>query len=125
VLPAGVPRIRTFWAAPSPLAPLQPVAAPPPAARAADPAEPVDAARLRLRLRSLERALSDLPRQARRLARRLAGLRGRASKAGTPARSPLRLGRPPGFRQRPDREVDLTLRELHALACMALRPDTS
>lgn len=112
--PRGVPRIRSFWGPPA-----QPVVPPVPPPLP-DPDAPVDAARLRLRLAALERALADLPRQARRLAR----WRARQGAAAQPA-SPLRFGRPPGWRARPVREVDLVLRECHALALDALAPDTS
>ncbi len=123
VRPAGVPRIRVFGRAPLALAPVAPPAAAGPPKRGADPEAPVEIGRLRLRLRSLERALADLPHQARRLARWTAR---RAAAAPTaPPRAPLRPGRPPGHRRRPDRPVDLLLRECHALACAALRPDTS
>jgi hypothetical protein len=123
VQPLGIPRIRSFWSGPQVLASI-PTAPPPPAARAAsaDPDGLVDVRRLRLRLRSLERALGDLTRQARRLARWRAR---RAGASGGPARSPLRPGRPPGHRQRPASDVDFVLRECHALACDALRADTS
>lgn len=119
--PAGIPRIRSFWSGPL-LAPALPPAPPPPVVKTADPDAPVDAARLRLRLASLEAALADLPRQARRLARR------RARAAAAPdivPRSPLRPGRPPGHRRRADRDVDEVLRDCHALAREALRSDTS
>jgi hypothetical protein len=110
--PAGVPRIRTFWAPAAPLPPA-PAAAP----RRPDPQELVDASRLRLRLATLERALADLPRQARRLARwRARRLPGPGSRLG----SPLGLGRPPGYRERTDRDVDRVLRECHLLALDAL-----
>jgi hypothetical protein len=116
--PPGVPRIRSFWGPPS-AQPISPPSAKPPIPKP-DPDAPVDAARLRLRLASLEIALADLPRQARRLAR----LRARRAAQNRPCR-PLRLGRPPGYRQRPDREIDQVLRDCHALACDALRADTS
>jgi hypothetical protein len=107
--PGFVPRIRTFFGPPLPAPP--PIAAPP------DPRDQVDSTRLRRRLAALERALADLPRQARRLAR----WRARASRFRP---SPLRLGHPPGHRQRGGREIDLVLRECHLLACDALA-DTS
>jgi hypothetical protein len=118
--PAGVPRIRAFWGPPA-----QPPAANTQAMRP-DPDAPVDATRLRLRLAALERALADLPRQARRLARwrarRLAGPGG--SRSRSPG-APLRLGHPPGWRKRAGRAVDEILRECHLLALDALAPDTS
>jgi hypothetical protein len=70
VLPRGVPRIRSFWGAP---APLPPAAPPAPALARPDPLAPVAIGRLRLRLGALERALADLPRQARRLAGEMGG----------------------------------------------------
>ncbi len=119
VEPRGVPRIRTFGAGFSPLAPVAP---PPPPARPVprpDPDAPVESGALRLRLAALELALADLPRQARRLVRRLARER------SGPPRRPLRIGRPPGWRTAPDREVDRVLRECHGLALEAVRADTS
>jgi hypothetical protein len=119
--PRGIPRIRTFWGAPfAPAAPPPALVLSPSKQALPDPDAMVDARRLRLRLRSLEAALADLPRQARRLARWRAR---RACEA--PPLSPLRLGRPPGHRLRPDREIDVVLRECHALALDALRADTS
>ncbi len=110
--PRGIPRIRSFWgpASPPPAAPAAPRGRP-------DPAALVDGSRLRRRFAAFERALADLPRQARRLARRQAGLR------ANPLR-PLRIGRPPGWRARGDRPVDDLLKECHALALEA-RADTS
>jgi len=139
--PAGEPRIRSFWGpASSPLAPpfaaaalAPPAALMPTLSKSAQPDAdaPVDAGRLRLRLAALERALADLPRQARRLARwRARRAPGRASEdagrgGAVPVRSPLRFGRPPGWRARPDREVDAVLRDCDALARLALSPNTS
>jgi hypothetical protein len=123
--PAGIPRIRAFWgpAAP-PTAPI--VASPAAARRPADPDAPVDITLLRLRLGALERALSDLPHQARRLARwrarRKPGQGG--SHSGSPG-SPLRLGHPPGHRARSGRDIDRVLRDCHLLALDALASDTS
>ena len=105
------PRVAALWAAPQP---------------AADPAPPpdglVNAARVSRRLQALKLALADLPRQARRLAR----WRLRRENAKNPKfRSPLRPGHPPGYRRKPDHEVDDVLIECHGLACDALKPDTS
>jgi hypothetical protein len=49
---------------------------------------------------------------------------------GLPPKQPLRFGRPPGWRARTDRDIDLVLRECHHLALDALeevasKPDTS
>jgi hypothetical protein len=116
--PAGAPRIRTFWAAPFATPPQAPAPQEPP--RRPQPTATVDASRLALRLAALERALGDLPRQARRLARwRLR----RAAAMGPRPRSPLRLGHPPGHRHRRIHDVDDVLRECHALAIEALARD--
>jgi hypothetical protein len=80
------------------------------------PDEPLDAARLHVRLRALRLALADISKQARRLARWTAR-RDAALKAGRPTRvSPMRPGLPPGWRQRPAHDVDPVLRECHRLA---------
>ncbi|MDQ2704654.1 MAG: hypothetical protein M3Y43_05795 [Pseudomonadota bacterium] len=97
--------------------------------------DPVDAARLALRLGALARALDELPREARRFARWRAR-RDRALAAGCIHRvTPLRPGRPPGgrlSRYDPDaprrkniRDIDEILAHTHALARYALNPDTS
>ena len=117
--PGGIPRIRTFWG--PPLAQPTPPPLPPPAVKP-DPDAPVESGTLRLRLAALELALADLPRQARRLARRRA--RQSAAPHAIPP-SPLRIGRPPGWRRRPIRDVDQVLRDCHGLAMDALRADTS
>ncbi len=119
--PAGIPRIRTFWGPPTVAAPP-----PPPASRSEDPEAAVGSATLRLRLAALEAALSDLPRQARRLARWRARWKARQSERSGPASlppSPLRIGRPPGWRARAGEAVDDVLRECHALALDALALD--
>lgn len=116
VVPRGIPRIRSFWTSPAP------ASSPAPSRARPDPEALVDGAGLRLRLAALEFALADLPHQARRLARHRAR---QAARPGRLPRRPLRLGRPPGWRPRPDREVDAVLRECHALAQEALRADTS
>ncbi len=125
VAPAGIPRIRTFWGAP-------PAPPPPPAPRSPEPAAAVGAARLRLRLAALEAALADLPRQARRLARWRARWQARhADRSGALPPSPLRIGRPPGWRAKATEPIDDVLRDCHALAldCLARdarpRSDTS
>jgi hypothetical protein len=120
-VPVGVPRIRTFWntpfqaAAPLILS-LSKDASPPERAALVDPHL------LRLRLGALERALADLPRQARRLAR----WRGREKvNPGVRAPQPLRPGHPPGWHAGPGRDIDHVLRECHGLALDALGADTS
>ncbi|MCC0043905.1 MAG: hypothetical protein H6892_05840 [Brucellaceae bacterium] len=88
------------------------------------PDDPVDATGLCRRLLSSRRALANLPREARRLARwyqrnrlRLLQTQGRGRV------SPLRIGHPPGKRKRPNHLVDDILNECQALALDAL--DTS
>jgi hypothetical protein len=101
--------------------------------RLPSPDDPVDAARLTLRLEALASALDDLPGQARRFAR----WRARRDAANALARqgrptgrscrfSPLRPGRPPGGRRKPVHEVHEVLDVVHGLAFWALKsPDTS
>jgi hypothetical protein len=73
----------------------------------------VSAIHLCRRLFAIKAALEDLPRQAMRLAR----WRSRRIEERRPERSsPLRFGRPPGFRKRPIHEVDDILKECHWLA---------
>ncbi len=90
--------------------------------RLPSPDDPVNAARLALRLEALDRALDDLPGQARRFARwRAARGAGRVRR-----RWPLRPGRPPGWRRKPVHDVHEVLNVLHGLAFWALEsPDTS
>ena len=69
------------------------------------------------------------------LERNIARLQGAWRKTGRPIvhvqhlstepKSPLRPGRPPGHRRKPDHEVDEVLTECHGLAWEALKPDTS
>ncbi|MGE3876235.1 MAG: hypothetical protein AB7F74_25040 [Parvibaculaceae bacterium] len=116
--PRALPRIHIFGSDPR-LAPFK--SAPPPA-----PAPPPDdghvsARRLSLRLAALRRALEDLPREARRLVRLSAK---RAARPGLRFTSPLRSGRPPGYRRIPLHAVDRVLAECHGLAFHAIEPDT-
>ncbi len=96
---------------------------PSPASRPAPAADGMaNGARLIRRLEALESALADLPRQARRLVR----WRMRQEKSQTPSfKSPLRPGRPPGYRRRKVHEVDELLSECQWLACRAAMADTS
>ncbi|MEX2373007.1 MAG: hypothetical protein WD800_04330, partial [Dehalococcoidia bacterium] len=96
--------------------------APLPEKRVLLPDDPVDATGLCSRLLSSRRALANLPREARRLARwyqrnRLRSRPGRVM--------PLRMGRPPGGRKRPIHRVDDVLKECHALALDVLSPPDS
>ena len=126
--PSGVPRIS-----------IPGLTRPFPVPRAPSPDDPVDAARLALRLGALGRALDNLPREARRFARwraraadaarkpDAAGAQKGKSAAGRFRRVwPLRPGRPPGGRRRPRHEVHEILSVVHGLAFWALEPpDTS
>jgi hypothetical protein len=76
------------------------------------------------RLAALQAALGDLPRQAKRLARWRAR-RERQRKLRPTFVWPTRPGLPPGWREKPVREVDHVLRECHWLALHAMRHDTS
>ena len=82
----------------------------------------VNAHRLIRRLEALEAALADLPRQAKRLVR----WRMREEKSENPSfKTPLRPGRPPGYRRRAVHLVDELLSECQWLAYRAEMTDTS
>jgi hypothetical protein len=88
------------------------------------PDDPVDATGLCRRLLSSRRALANLPREARRLARWKA--RDRLRPGPRRVVPPLRIGRPPGGRKHPTHAVDHILKECQALALDVLLPsDTS
>lgn len=82
----------------------------------------VGAERLGRRLAAVRMALENLPRQVKRLKRWQAR---RDQMARPKFRSPLRPGLPPGHRKEPRHEVDLVLRDCHALARDALNEDSS
>jgi hypothetical protein len=85
----------------------------------------IDAARLGRRLMAIKLALEDLPRQAKRLVR-LKARRETLQQQGRPIFiSPMRHGRPPGYRKKPRHEVDEVLIECHGLARDVERLDTS
>lgn len=115
---AGVPRISFGRSTqrPAPLPPRLPL-----------PDDPIDAARLRLRFGAVTATLNDLPAAARRFAR----WRARAALPSGPGekphlRTPLKPGRPPGWRERPFHPVQEVLVDAQWLAVTALqRPDTS
>jgi hypothetical protein len=99
--------------------PLRPAKAP---ARPKSADGMVNAARVIRRLEALEAALGDLPRQARRLVR----WRMREEKSENPSfKTPLRPGRPPGYRRRAVHLVDELLSECDWLAFRAAMADTS
>ena len=78
--------------------------------------------RIRQRLSLLARALEHLPREAKRMAR---WQKRRAQMDNSRFIFPLRPGPPPGHQQKPREDIDDILRECHALAWMALQPDSS
>ena len=88
------------------------------------PDDPVDATDLCRRLLSSRRALANLSREARRLARWQA--RDKIKPGPRRVVPPLRIGRPPGGRKHPNHAVDHILKECQALALDLLLPsDTS
>lgn len=94
------------------------------------PDDPIETARLVLRLEALASALDDLPRQALRFARWRSRAEARAAGPGPTRRvrrvSALRGGRPPGALRRPSHEVHEVLVELNGLAVWVQeRKDTS
>jgi hypothetical protein len=118
--PRSMPRITTFrvnaWGDP-----VWSSSSPRPEPKPPDDGQ-VDATRLGRRLEALKLALADLSRQARRLVR----LQARREKVpNLRLKSPLRPGRAPGYRRKPDHDVDHVLIECHALAREAEHPDTS
>jgi hypothetical protein len=82
----------------------------------------VSALNFNRRLAAVVHALKTIPSQARRLAR----WKARRKKLERPKfTSPLRMGPPPGTRNKPTKEIDFILRECHALAWDAQREDSS
>ena len=78
-------------------------------------------ANLLRRLKTLQAALDDLPRQAKRLVRALAR---RQKSPQLKFKMPLRPGRAPGWRRKPALDIDHVLHQCEWLAREAL-PDTS
>jgi hypothetical protein len=120
----AVPRIHMFNADGEFITigpPLRPAKSPAPArTKSADGL--VNATRVIRRLEALEAALTDLPRQAMRLAR----WRMRQETSPDPSfKTPIRPGRPPGYRRRKTHEVDELLSECQWLAYEVTRSDTS
>ena len=87
------------------------------------PDDPVDATSLCCRLLSSRRALANLRREARRLARWKA--RDKLRPGRRRVVPPLRIGRPPGGRKHPTHAVDHILKECQALALDVLSPPDS
>ncbi len=99
--------------------PMRPAKAP---ARAKSADGMVNAARVIRRLEALDAALADIPRQAKRLVR----WRMREERSENPSyKTPLRPGRPPGYRRRAVHLVDELLSECDWLALRAAMADTS
>lgn len=115
---------RVYMIAPDPpLIPIfqRPLSALPPR----EPERQVTARHLRLRLGAFTAALDDLPRQAKRLLRWQAR---RKQKKPPTFIAPLRPGAPPGYRKKPQADVDFILAECHSFAMGVLaapKPDTS
>jgi hypothetical protein len=116
--PRSLPRIHVFGFDPR-VAAFRPA---PPAPAAPPPDDgAIQARRLLLRLEAVKRALDDLPREAKRLVR----WRARREKIpGVRFTSPLRPGRPPGYRKIQVHAVDRVLADCHYLAFEAMKPDT-
>jgi hypothetical protein len=115
-----IPRVRVLDYDPRVIALFpkpRPVIVPPP-----PPDGLAGATRLHRRLIALKSALEDLPRQAKRLVRWQERRRASPEYKST---SPLRDGRPPGYRRKPVHEVEEVLADCDWLADMAMRPDTS
>jgi len=81
------------------------------------PDDDVDAASLVRRLKAMRDALDDIPGQAQRLARLIARRRARARPGIV---RPMRYARPPGYRARGKRPVDVILAECQYLALLAM-----
>ncbi len=87
--------------------------------------EPVDrdyTLNLARRLVAVKQALETLPQQAIRMARWQSK---RKTMDKTKFVSPLRPGRPPGYRAEPYAEIDFILQETHGLACDAISENSS
>lgn len=86
----------------------------------AAPDDLMDAESLLRRLAAVKAALEDLPKQARRLMRR------KEWRETGFVKLPMRAGKPPGYRARGNRPIDVLLNDCHLLALWAVvPPDTS
>ncbi len=83
------------------------------------PDDAVSAAHLMRRLRALNAALGDVPKQARRLARWEAKRLAVRAETGRYI-APMRPGKPPGHRDRGRHPVDFVLKDCHEMALYAL-----
>jgi hypothetical protein len=105
-----------------PTAPVFRAAGVPPAASPEALDDSISAERLGHRLTAIQSALADLPKQARRFVRWQAR---RMLMTAPKFRTPLRPGRPPGYRRVSRHPVDDVLRECHGLVRDLRPPDTS
>jgi hypothetical protein len=115
--PITGPRIRTVDV-PSPQAQFLALFKRPPSTLSSEAATLT----LRRRLEAALRALGNIPREAKRMARWQAR---RLAMDNPKFTSPIRPGPPPGRDKYSKDDIDLILRECHALAFHALRDDTS
>ncbi len=83
------------------------------------PDDEVSAAHLMRRLKALNAALGDVPKQARRLARWEAKRLAVRAETGRYI-APMRPGKPPGHRDRGRHPVDFVLKDCHEMALYAL-----
>ncbi len=83
------------------------------------PDDAVCAAHMMRRLRALNAALGDVPKQARRLARWEAKRQAVRAETGKYI-APMRPGKPPGHRDRGRHPVDFVLKDCHEMALYAL-----
>ena len=90
--------------------------------RPEEPAARDYAVSLSRRLAAVKQALETLPQQAQRMARWQAKRKAMGQPKFT---SPLRPGRPPGYRDEHQSEIDFILQETHGLACDAIRENSS
>jgi hypothetical protein len=90
--------------------------------RRPEPAPRDETFNLARRLAAVRQALENLPHQAIRMARWQAK---RKTLANPKFTSPLRPGRPPGYRGEEESQIDFILQETHALANDVLRENSS
>jgi hypothetical protein len=90
--------------------------------RRQEPAPRDDTLTLQRRLAAVKQALETLPQQAKRMARWQAK---RKTLDKPKFISPLRPGRPPGYRRDQNAEIDFILQETHGLACDVIKENSS
>jgi hypothetical protein len=82
----------------------------------------ISARQLHHRLQAITSALENIEHQSKRLVRLQAR---RAKRVPSTYLSPLRIGKPPGFRETAELEIDLILEQCHNLARTVTATDTS